>query len=41
MKMLSRRRQAAKINDHDLTGDVGIGDAYWLDLHAVGTGNFT
>ena len=39
VKLLSRRQQAAKINDHDLTGDAGVGDAYGLDLHAVGTGS--
>lgn len=32
--------QATRINDHDLTGSPGVGDAYWLDLHAVGTGTF-
>jgi prepilin-type N-terminal cleavage/methylation domain-containing protein/prepilin-type processing-associated H-X9-DG protein len=32
--------QSAPINDHDLTGTAGVGDAYWLDLHAVGTGSF-
>ena len=32
--------QSTHINDHDLTGTSGVGDAYWLDLHAVGTGSF-
>jgi prepilin-type N-terminal cleavage/methylation domain-containing protein len=32
--------QKAPINDHDLTGTDGVGDVYWLDLHAVGTGSF-
>jgi len=32
--------RSAPINDHDLTGEAGVGDAYWLDLHAVGTGSF-
>jgi len=32
--------QSTPINDHDLTGQAGVGDAYWLDLHAVGTGTF-
>jgi prepilin-type N-terminal cleavage/methylation domain-containing protein/prepilin-type processing-associated H-X9-DG protein len=32
--------QATHINDHDLTGAAGVGDVYWLDLHAVGTGSF-
>jgi prepilin-type N-terminal cleavage/methylation domain-containing protein/prepilin-type processing-associated H-X9-DG protein len=32
--------QSTKINEHNLVGDPGVGDAYWLDLHAVGTGSF-
>jgi len=32
--------QSTPINDHDLTGTPGVGDSYWLDLHAVGTGTF-
>ncbi len=32
--------QPTKINDHDLTGTSGVGNVYWLDLHAVGTGSF-
>jgi len=32
--------RATPINDHDLTGTSGVGDAYWLDRHAVGTGSF-
>ena len=32
--------QPAPINDHDLTGTLGVVDAYWLDLHGVGTGSF-
>jgi prepilin-type processing-associated H-X9-DG protein len=33
--------QATMINDHYfLTSDPGVGDVYWLDLHAVGTGSF-
>jgi len=32
--------QTAPINDHIFSaGDSGIGDLYWLQLHAVGTGN--
>jgi prepilin-type processing-associated H-X9-DG protein len=32
--------QSSRINDRDLTGTPGVGDVYWLDLHAVGTGTF-
>ena len=32
--------QSFTVNDHDLSGDPGVGDVYWLDLHAVGTGTF-
>jgi prepilin-type N-terminal cleavage/methylation domain-containing protein len=32
--------QKSPINDKDLTGTDGVGDVYWLDLHAVGTGSF-
>jgi prepilin-type processing-associated H-X9-DG protein len=32
--------QSTPINKHNLVGDPGVGDAYWLDLHAVGTGSF-
>jgi prepilin-type N-terminal cleavage/methylation domain-containing protein len=33
--------RSAAINDHYfLAGDPGVGDVYWLDLHAVGTGSF-
>jgi prepilin-type N-terminal cleavage/methylation domain-containing protein/prepilin-type processing-associated H-X9-DG protein len=32
--------QTAPINDHIFSaGDAGVGDLYWLQLHAVGTGN--
>ena len=34
-------RSGTVINDHDFTSsDSGVGDVYWLDLHAVGTGSF-
>ena len=32
--------QSTPINDHNLVGTSGVVDVYWLDLHAVGTGNF-
>jgi prepilin-type processing-associated H-X9-DG protein len=33
--------QSAPINDHYfLSSDPGVGDVYWLDLHAIGTGTF-
>ena len=32
--------QSTPINEHNLVGDPGVGDAYWLDQHAVGTGSF-
>ena len=32
--------QKTPINGHSLIGDPGVGDSYWLDLHAVGIGNF-
>jgi prepilin-type N-terminal cleavage/methylation domain-containing protein/prepilin-type processing-associated H-X9-DG protein len=32
--------QKTPINGHDLNGDPGVGDAYWLDQHSVGIGNF-
>ena len=33
--------QATKINDYDLkANNDSPQDAYWLDLHAVGTGSF-
>jgi prepilin-type N-terminal cleavage/methylation domain-containing protein/prepilin-type processing-associated H-X9-DG protein len=32
--------QTTRVNDHDLTGTSGVGDVYWLDLHAVGRGSF-
>jgi prepilin-type N-terminal cleavage/methylation domain-containing protein/prepilin-type processing-associated H-X9-DG protein len=28
--------QSAPINEHNLAGDPGVGDVYWLDQHAVG-----
>lgn len=28
--------QSTKINDHNLVGDPGVGDVYWLDQNAVG-----
>ncbi len=28
--------QSSKINDHNLVGDPGVGDVYWLDQNAVG-----
>ena len=31
--------QTTPINEHNLVGDPGVGDAYWLDLHAVGGGS--
>jgi len=33
--------QTTSINDHYFqASDAGVGDVYWLDLHAVGTGSF-
>ncbi len=32
--------QSKAINDQNLVGTSGVGDVYWLDLHAVGTGSF-
>jgi prepilin-type processing-associated H-X9-DG protein len=32
--------QSTPINEHNLVGDPGVGDAYWLDLNAVGSGSF-
>ncbi|HMD55166.1 MAG TPA: hypothetical protein VKJ65_11510, partial [Phycisphaerae bacterium] len=32
--------QSSPINDAPLAGTSGVGDVYWLDLHAVGTGSF-
>jgi len=32
--------QSSKINEHNMVGDPGVGDVYWLDLNAVGTGSF-
>jgi prepilin-type N-terminal cleavage/methylation domain-containing protein/prepilin-type processing-associated H-X9-DG protein len=32
--------RSAPINDHDMTGEPGVTDVYWLDLHAVGTGTY-
>jgi prepilin-type N-terminal cleavage/methylation domain-containing protein/prepilin-type processing-associated H-X9-DG protein len=32
--------QKTPINGHDLTGDPGVEDSYWLDQHSVGAGNF-
>ena len=32
--------RSTPINDHDLTGEAGVGDAYWLAAHAVGQGSF-
>ncbi len=37
---ITQQIQKSAINDHNLTGTDGVGDVYWLDLHAVGTGNF-
>ena len=28
--------QPTKINEHNMVGDPGVGDVYWLDQHAVG-----
>ena len=39
-KWITQPIQATRVNDHDLTGAAGVGDVYWLDLHAVGTGRF-
>jgi prepilin-type N-terminal cleavage/methylation domain-containing protein/prepilin-type processing-associated H-X9-DG protein len=32
--------QKNPINGYDLSGKSGVGDAYWLDQHSVGIGNF-
>jgi prepilin-type processing-associated H-X9-DG protein len=31
--------QRTPINEHNLLGDPGVGDVYWLDQHAVGQSN--
>ncbi|MDE3066223.1 MAG: prepilin-type N-terminal cleavage/methylation domain-containing protein [Verrucomicrobiota bacterium] len=32
--------QSTPINEHNLVGDPGVGDVYWLDQHAVGVSTF-
>ena len=32
--------QSTAINEHNMVGDPGVGDVYWLDRHAVGLGSF-